>query len=311
MGRRSGVAPQVGSVMCWYTRRVRGHSTTAGMMFAGVLSLACGEPDRTSGPPDERPGVDALTEEPTAPPATRFALAPQIFCGEDAREAACTFRGTVRDVEPAEVVPRFGMASPPSRVRATRIDLDPDEQVTCARLAAPTGVHAAEPLATRTIFVALPEGAPGLALAPGDRVCGSGERYSLGYDPGYAGVLHTSGDLALAFSPAVPRGPSPLPGWAFATLGRRRAYLTEEDVWRTLHDVRVSHGGAAEEIVADEVAVVELGGAHWVTARAYTNEGRLPPWQGWMGRAGYGFVIVRLATERASPGEPTGGSGDG
>jgi hypothetical protein len=263
-----------------------GPTTTAALPAASV-------PEADGGP---APGASAA---PTAaePPARWFALAEDAASG-----GGCRFGGVVRAMETT--------AAPAGRKgakRAIRVTVEGnaaschDAELTGVQTSISVGPVAGEWSETpcARIVLGVPAGWA-LPFGPGDAVCGSVRRYSLGYDRGgEAVVLDPAGDLLLAFADAMPRAPSPLPGWSF-TLGPERAESRmDEGYFFADHDVVIAHRRARWTVRTGAPAgrLDDQGGPSFrAEAGGYRTRGSLPPWMTWLHDAGYRFAVARERT---------------
>lgn len=238
----------------------------------------------------------AAAAPPSEPPGGWFVVA------EDAgKTGSCRFGGVVASVETTAAAVAPGETK---RFRAVRVTFAGDA----------AGCHAAEltgvrvsgdhgPIAARwrdapcsRIVLGVPRGWT-LPFGQGTGVCGSVRRYSLGYDSGSeVVVLDTRGNLLLAFADAMPRTPSPLPGWIFALGPERSSHPADEGYALVNHDVEIARGGARWVVRADAPPERREGGGgavFRVEARGYRISGLLPVWMKWLQDSGYGFALAR------------------
>ena len=216
------------------------------------------------------------------------------------RRQSCRFGGLVTALRPdvAEV------GTPQQRIAGLTLSLDASAGPSCLEQVGLTGVRASvehgpleaglSPVLAEEVFLALPKLAP-CPVRVGERVCGAIHGYSLGYDRGSAAVLYgAQGELLLAFSDALPREASPLPGWTFTLGPERRRELRDEGYEYVTHDVRLAHGGEGWSIRAEAATTIRADGATFaISAAGYRTRGPLPVWIAWLQSAGYGFIVIR------------------
>jgi hypothetical protein len=264
--------------------------TTSPVPPLPLAASAESAPEVDGGPAPSASAAPSMPE----PPARWFA-----FAEDAASRRACRFGGVVRAVETTAVSPGRRGAK-----RAVRVTVEGDAgRCHGAELAGVQTSMAVGPIAEEwseqpctRIVLGVPAGWT-LPFGPGDAVCGSVRRYSLGYEQGGEGVvLDAKGALLLAFADAMPRTPSPLLGWTFTLGPERSRSRMDEGYFFSDHDMVIAHAGARWTLRedAEPERLDEKGGtALRAEAGGYRTQGRLSPWMSWLHDAGYHFAVVR------------------